>query len=289
MKSEPVNFRWLAPYFPHFPIRDMMNVMFNPTFLLHLLFYVSLGLLPSLIWLSFYLKKDKHPEPNSIVIKLFGGGILVGPLAVFMELILVWVIFPGPSFFATISPSFERDGALAVLMVSALIPAFSEEYLKYAMVKFRFLRNAEFDEPTDVMLYCIIVGLGFAAIENLVVLFKITFPDFGQALTVVGLRFLGATLVHALACGMTGYWLALGLLHTARRTRFVITGLTVAIAFHACYNYLVMTIYSARGSGHEIFFLTTIAAMLIIMAVVVSVYFKKLRRQLSICYIKKHG
>jgi len=73
-----------------------------------------------------------------------------------------------------------------------------------------------FDEPTDAMIYCIIAALGFASVENLMILFKISFPDFGQAIGIMGFRFLGATLLHTLASAMVGYWLARGLLETKK-------------------------------------------------------------------------
>ena len=48
-------------------------------------FYIILGILPSLIWLAFYLKKDVHPEPKSEVLKIFFYGALVTIPAFFLE------------------------------------------------------------------------------------------------------------------------------------------------------------------------------------------------------------
>jgi len=48
-------------------------------------FYIVLATLPSLVWLLFYLRKDKHPEPNSMVIKVFTLGILSAFAAVILE------------------------------------------------------------------------------------------------------------------------------------------------------------------------------------------------------------
>ena len=45
----------------------------------------STGLLPSFIWLLFYLRKDSHPESNYLVLKVFIFGILAGFFAIFLE------------------------------------------------------------------------------------------------------------------------------------------------------------------------------------------------------------
>ncbi|MBL7053349.1 MAG: PrsW family intramembrane metalloprotease [Candidatus Portnoybacteria bacterium] len=246
------------------------------------IFYILLGLLPSLIWLSFYLKKDKHPESNSIVLRVFIWGMLIAPLAIIFELILIWLLNPSSNPLDLLSQTYQAS-FIKIILAATLIPALVEEYLKYSIVRHRFLRKPEFDEPVDAMLYCIIAGLGFAAIENLLILFKIPFPEIGRAFTIIGFRFLGATLVHALASGIAGYWLARGLLHLKKRKRFILTGLTIAIIFHSCYNYLVITILNQETHNQKLFFISVVAVLLISAAFLVSYYFKKLKKQQSIC------
>ncbi len=248
------------------------------------LFYIPLGLLPSLIWLSFYLRKDKNPEPNSMVIWMFFWGILLAPLAIVLELLLIWFLSPGTNPLDLISQT-HQAGIIKVVLAATLIPALVEEYLKYSAVKLKVLKKSVFDEPTDAMIYCIIVGLGFAAIENLLILFKITYPDFGQALGTITLRFLGATLVHALASAIVGYWLAQGIINPEKRKKFVAFGLTLAILFHACYNYLILTVADGESTGQRLTLVSVIAGLMIFTALSVSYYFKKLKKQQSICKI----
>ncbi|MBU1255500.1 PrsW family intramembrane metalloprotease [Patescibacteria group bacterium] len=246
------------------------------------LFYILLGLLPSLVWLSFYLKKDKHPESNSIVLRIFIWGMLLAPLAIIFELILIWLLNPNSNPLDLLSQTYQAS-FIKIILAATLIPALVEEYLKYSIVWHRFLKKPEFDEPVDTMLYCIIAGLGFASVENLLILFKIPFPDIGKAFTTIGFRFLGATLVHALASGIVGYWLAQGLLNIKKRKRFILTGLTIAIIFHSCYNYLVITILNQRTYNEKLFFVSVITVLLISTTFLVSYYFKKLKQQQSIC------
>lgn len=247
------------------------------------LFYLLLGLLPSLIWLSFYLRKDQHPEPNSLVITMFVWGMLLAPLAIVLELFLIWLLTPHSN---PLNLLFTGQSTIwwKILLAATLIPALVEEWLKYSAVRFKIVKNSEFDEPTDAILYCIIVGLGFAAVENLLILFKISFPDFGQALGIIALRFVGATLVHALASAMVGYWLSQAILNPAQRKKLVAIGLSLAIIFHTCYNYLIVT---AAETGRQDLILLIIALLLVLTALLVSYYFRKIKKQQSICKIQK--
>lgn len=248
------------------------------------LLYIFLGLLPSLIWLSFYLRKDKRPEPNSVVLKLFFWGMLLAPLAIVLELLLIWLLNPNTQFLSILS-QMPQNGFIRIALAATLVPAIVEECLKYATVRFKFLKNSEFDEPTDVMIYCIIVGLGFASVENLLVLFKISSGDIGQALGIISLRFFGATLVHALSCGIVGYWLAKGLSQLKNRGKMVAIGLTLAIIFHSCYNYLIITIVRQTTPEQKMFLFLITAILLTATALIISFCFRKLRKQQSVCQI----
>jgi len=245
-------------------------------------FYICLGLLPSFVWLSFYLKKDKHPEPNSMVLKIFFYGMLLAPLAIILELFFIWLLNPRFSLSALLTQT-SQNSFLKVILAATLIPALVEEYLKYGVVKLKILKHSVFDEPVDAMLYCIIAGLGFAAVENLLILFKGL--SFQEAFITIGLRFLGATLVHALASGIVGYWLALALLYSQRRKKLIVSGLAIAIVFHSCYNYLTVNLFNQISPSQKIIFLSTIIFLLVFVSLVVSYCFRKLKKQQAICKI----
>ena len=244
------------------------------------IFYILLGLLPSLIWLFFYLKKDKNPEPNSMIIRVFFLGMLIAPIAIVFELFLIWLLNPTTNPLDILS-NMPQNSFISALLAATLIPALIEEYLKYAVVKFQVIKKSVFDEPTDAMIYCIIAALGFASVENLMVLFKINFPNFEESLTIIGFRFLGATLLHVLASAIIGYWLARSLLELNKRKKFILIGLTIAIILHACYNYLIVTTFNK--TENQLFFLSIIAILLISVTMVISFCFKKLKKEQSIC------
>src|SRR3990167_2334810 len=47
-----------------------------------------LAVLPSLIWLFFYLKEDLHPEPKYWLFIIFIMGVALAPLVIFLEMAL---------------------------------------------------------------------------------------------------------------------------------------------------------------------------------------------------------
>lgn len=249
------------------------------------LIYIILGFLPSIIWLVFYLHKDKKPEPKTMIVKIFVWGMLIAPLVIVAEVALQWIIKP------TISPTTilfggVKNGLVMTIITLTFIPAVAEEYLKYAVVKTKVIRNSVFDEPTDAMIYCIVSGLGFAAVENLLALLNFSYDPMSKILGVIAFRFIGATLLHTLASATVGYWLAMGILNIKHRKIFVMKGLFFAAVFHGCYNYLVLAASPqslSRSQQYTIFIF--IAILLGSIAIYVGSGFQKLKKQQSICKI----
>ena len=47
--------------------------------------YLFFGVLPSLVWLNFYLRRDVKPEPKLMMVKIFFYGFLATLPAFFLE------------------------------------------------------------------------------------------------------------------------------------------------------------------------------------------------------------
>ena len=232
-------------------------------------FLLIFALLPSIIWLLFYLRKDAHPESNSMILKIFFYGILSAIPAIFIEL----------GFFqetAKLNLSPFSISFINIFIGVALV----EEILKYLVVKTNVLNNAEFDEPLDVMLYMIIAALGFAALENILIFLssEVYILEFGNTLILASFRFISATFLHALSSGMLGYFIALSFFETKKRSVFLITGFTMATILHGLYNFSIMM----EGGYSRLLFPTIIIAGL---AIFVSFGFRKLKKLGSVCKI----
>ena len=237
-----------------------------------ILICLFLAPLPSIIWLAFYLRKDKHPEPNRMIIKIFILGILMVPLAGLLE----------HGFFLGL----EKIALVEKIAILVIGFALIEELLKYLVVKFGVLRNSAFDEPIDAMIYMIITALGFAAAENIYLLsqagpLKMSITSILEFITT---RFLGATFLHALSSGIIGYFLAASLLVKSRmRKLFIWGGLLGGTVLHSLFNYIIILNSQALISAVErnLYLLIVLLGM----AIIVSLMFKKINKCRSVCKI----
>jgi len=240
------------------------------------LLYLIFGLAPSIIWLLYYLQKDVHPESNKMVLKIFFWGVL----AAFPVLIIEVLISSGLA-------RLNLPAGLLLFLNFFIGVAFTEEGVKYLVVKGEVLRDQEFDEPVDAMLYMIIAALGFAALENILVLIPIRqevflFSEiFRQTATISFFRFVGATFLHALCSGLVGYFLALSFWETKKRTRLVISGLTIAIILHGLFNLFIIIM----GKDFWLSFISIII-ILVGLSFFVSFGFRKVKKLRSVCKIK---
>ena len=228
------------------------------------------GFLPSIVWLLFYLRKDSHPESNGMIIKIFFYGMLSALLAIILE-----KGFQQAHSLFTASP--RADSILAIFLGGALI----EEYAKYLAVRLGVFGNAELDEAPDLLIYMIISALGFAALENILVLSNYhPILTTAKALEVMTLRFVSATILHALCSATLGYFLALSFLNIKKRYYFFLIGLGITFILHGVYNWSIIKI-----TGWQKFIVPLI--ILLTLAWFVSQAFKKLKRLKNTCLIAK--
>jgi len=241
---------------------------------LNIFFLVPLGLLPSLVWLLFYLRKDKHPESNKMVIKVFLAGGAAGLAAIFLEKAAQQVL---QNLLAGCLPVIA---SLGVILIAAVI----EETVKYSAAWLAAFRNQELDEPIDVLLYMIIAALGFAALENVLVLAKF-YPAIYtfKALELTFWRFCSATFLHALCSGALGYWLAMAFCHRSRKWLYLLIGLIASISLHSIYNWAIMKV-SSETFGPEAILIPLL--ILLCLGWLVGRWFKKLKKLKSVCLIK---
>jgi RsiW-degrading membrane proteinase PrsW (M82 family) len=235
-----------------------------------LLLCILLAPLPSMIWLAFYLRKDKHPEPNRMVIKIF----LLGAISIALAALLEQGIY-------LLLKEMSLAEELIVLVISfALI----EEALKYLVVRFGILKNPDFDEPVDSMIYLIISALGFAAAENIYLLSQIS-PlkiPIGDTIEFITTRFVGATLLHALASAIMGYFLAASFCKKSKfRKTLIFGGLVAATMLHSVFNYII--ILNINGQIDVFHRNGLILVLLLGGAVMVSIMFKKINKLRPIC------
>src|SRR3989344_9128221 len=105
------------------------------------------GIIPSLLWLWFWLKEDdKNPEPKGLLAVVF----ILGMIAVI-------IVLPIQKLIQTHIISYDLQ---LTLWASA------EEIIKYLVVAVILYKTTHADEPIDWPIYMITAALGFAALEN---------------------------------------------------------------------------------------------------------------------------
>jgi RsiW-degrading membrane proteinase PrsW (M82 family) len=115
--------------------------------------------------------------------------------------------------------------------------AVNEELLKFLLLTiYPLSRPHIFDEPIDGIVYSIMIGMGFATMENI---FYAT--EFGLGTTIV--RAFTAVPAHALFAVIMGYYAGLTWLHPERKYRLLLYGLLLAVIFHGVYDFLVLQAY----------------------------------------------
>jgi RsiW-degrading membrane proteinase PrsW (M82 family) len=200
--------------------------------------------IPALVWLLFFLKEDLHPEPKKMLAITFLAGMASSIPVLFIELVFQKI---------AVTP-------LHSILLFIIGIAIIEEVFKFFAT---YLVNAEskyLDEPIDAMIYMITAALGFATIENFFVVRNsldiVNLKTIFDMLNAVSLRFVGATLLHALASGIVGYYWALDRFKKKRGA--VLVGLFIAAAVHAIFNFFVVQ-FQSSDIFYPTFFLVFIA------------------------------
>ncbi len=224
---------------------------------------VFLGTLPSLIWLGYWLRKDAHPEPKVLITKVLLLGIMLSPLAIVLQLLFVQL---AARLIGTDSASLSEGPGFY------LWAAFVEEIVKYLVVYFVVLRSPEFDEPVDAMIYMLTAALGFAAMENILVINRVIGDGLSATVGLWSLRFAGATLLHALSSALLGYFIALAWFYFDHRKALFVVGLALATVFHWSFNLFI-------SQMHQSVSLLFSTLLLMVMAFLVSTLFDKIKER----------
>lgn len=195
--------------------------MFNPDTIIYALLG---GVLPSLIWLTFWLREDyKHPEPRGLILKtfLYGMGAVI-------------LVLPFQKAVDSLLPN--------TTLVALLLWVILEEVFKFGAAYFGGLKSVEDNEPLDPLIYMITTALGFVALENALFIFTpLVDKDVIGSVITGNLRFIGASLLHVVSSGIIGVALALSFYkETWVRRTLVALALVLAITFHTVFNLAIL-------------------------------------------------
>lgn len=187
------------------------------------------GIIPSFLWLAFWLREDAvHPEPRFLILASYLGGAL-----------------------AVISALLAEKSILDVISnqtVRYTLWAAFEEIYKLVFVGAIALSTKHYDEPIDAMIYLITIAIGFSAVENMFFLLDpLSSGNISGGIAIQSMRFIGATLVHVVCSAIIGF--AMGYVFYKGYISKVIAiflGLAIAITLHTLFNLFII---NASPSG----------------------------------------
>ncbi len=229
--------------------------------------YILFGILPSIIWLLYYLRKDTNPEPKAKVLKVFIAGAMSAVFAAFFEILLLKNTFQ--------AQNYPNSPYWIFLLCVFLVVALIEESLKYLAVKIAIFQDMHFDEPIDSIIYLITSAMGFAALENVLLFFSESMSPVDTFLIAV-FRFLGATFLHALCSGIFGFFIALSFQKIKNRKSIFFAGFSIAVLLHTAYNFFIIKL-------NNILKFILPACILMCFMFFLSIGLRKLKNTKSIC------
>jgi RsiW-degrading membrane proteinase PrsW (M82 family) len=239
-----------------------------------ILLYTLLAIMPSYVWLLFFLKEDKNPEPKTRILTIFLLGIVSAIPIVAAEEALLGL---AKNFSAPAATGFFIAAAAAFFKIFIAV-ALIEEIFKYFVVKLAVFGHSDFDEPMDIPVYMIVSALGFAAAENILVMNNTLYETALDPYLLVMARFLGATFLHALASAVFGCFIAFSFYDLKKKNFYFFCGLGAATLLHGVYNFFIMN--TRDPSQFEFLFLLLAGVMIFLF-----VFFRKIKKLKSVCKI----
>ncbi|MCS7059624.1 MAG: PrsW family glutamic-type intramembrane protease [Anaerolineae bacterium] len=227
-------------------IAELVVAVFNPTISRDWLLPVGmvLAIVPAAIWMAFFYAQDRgEPEPRQYVLAVAILGALLAAAV-------------GQPFINDVAraPQWLGHDTLTEIVGAILIVGFTQEFLKYAAVRYSIYYSNEFDERIDGVLYGTAAGLGYATFINIAMVIN-SGGIAAEQLSAGIIRIVIVTLVQAALGGLTGYFIA--------RTKFddepiwwMPAGLTLAAVINGLFSWLAgeittspLTIGAGEASG----------------------------------------
>ena len=198
-----------------------LQPQFTPTTLV--LTGVFLALVPAAIWLTFFYLQDRaEPEPKSFIMGVFAlGALLAGAVGV----PVIENLFRTSHWIYT--------DTLSKIVGGILVVGFTQEFLKYAAVRYSIYNSSEFDEPTDGVIYATAAGLGYATVLNIQFVVSNGGVDLGAGI----LRMAVVALGQAAFSGITGYFLGRAKFES-EQIWWMPLGITLAAIFNGIFAWM---------------------------------------------------
>ncbi|SKA40672.1 Membrane proteinase PrsW, cleaves anti-sigma factor RsiW, M82 family [Chitinophaga eiseniae] len=203
---------------------------------------LALAVAPGLAICLLMFVIDKYdPEPVGLLLKSFLLGMLCVALPLVFQLLASMYGFRE-----------TNDSLFDTALFAYGIVGLSEELTKFLVLRFYAYPKSAFNEPLDGIVYAVMIGMGFATLENIAYVGQYGFS------TGVARMFLSVP-AHATFAILMGYYVGLAKFIPAERDMLLLKGLLIAVFFHGSFDFFLF-------SGNNILALGAAVLTLIIAA-----------------------
>lgn len=183
---------------------------------------ILLAVLPGLIISYLIYSQDKYDkEPKLVLLVCFVLGMLITYPAIKIE---GWLQTFSSSDMGKIGP---------LLFVSFIVVALVEELVKFVCLYLYPYRNKAFNEPLDGIVYAVMIGMGFATLENILYAYR-----FGAG--TVLFRAFTAVPAHGVFAIIMGYYTGLFKFDPQRNKLLIIKSLAFPVLLHGIYDLFIL-------------------------------------------------
>ena len=185
---------------------------------------LALAVAPGIAVCLYILYKDRYnQEPVKNLLISFLLGILSSVPALIVQLISTK---PAEQLFGDANP------VLSTAFFAFIVVALSEEFSKFIMLRLYAFPRKAFDEPLDGIVYSVMVGMGFATIENIGYVMQ-----HGAATGIV--RMFLSVPAHGTFAVLMGYYVGLAKFDASKRLWHFIQGIFWAVFFHGAFDFFL--------------------------------------------------
>lgn len=174
-----------------------------------------------IIALYVYLRDKYEKEPIGKLLLALLAGLLIVPPVIAVENALTMFYVGG-------------DGLLNHLYTAFAVASFTEEGFKYLAFILIIWKSKDFNEKFDGIVYAVFISLGFAAVENLLYVYR-------GGYQVGVMRAFTAVPAHAIFGVSMGYHFGLAKFYPEERRKQLILALLIPFLWHGCYDFILMS------------------------------------------------
>jgi RsiW-degrading membrane proteinase PrsW (M82 family) len=183
---------------------------------------LALAIAPGIVICIFIYFKDKYNrEPFGLMLLSFLTGMLAVIPAVIIQLALTKPV-----------NHLMGEGVLYTAVFAFLIVALSEEGSKFLALRFVPYRRKAFDDPFDGIIYAVMVGMGFATLENVGYVLE---HGFGTGI----LRMFLSVPAHGTFAVLMGYYAGLAKFDPPNRKKFMRLAIFWPVVFHGTFDFFL--------------------------------------------------